>query len=186
MIRITGGTPPEIGAAYQIVVHLTRFKCCAAISHLQHKVQIPKSWVRTVGRIPIRSPPRQYIALKEGAFTDWHASCSVVAKSLKEFPMTAQQSSVEQGYTPLPLRAHTILGVCEALGEDFGFNPVFLRIPLAACVIWSPAIAFGTYFGLGALVLLSRLLFPTAKAGATAQTVSVSPANEQRELAKAA
>ena len=101
--------------------------------------------------------------------------------------MTAQQSSVEQGYVSLPLRAHTILGVCEALGEDFGFNPVFLRIPLAACVIWSPAIAFGTYFGLGALVLLSRLLFPTPTAHATVQpSASVTPANEQRELAEAA
>ena len=38
----------------------------------------------------------------------------------------------------LPLRAHTILGVCEAIGEDFGFNPMFLRIPLAAMVVVSP------------------------------------------------
>ena len=101
--------------------------------------------------------------------------------------MTAQKSSVQQGYVPLPLRAHTILGVCEALGEDFGFNPAFLRIPLAACVIWSPAIAFGTYFGLGAVVLLSRLLFPrrsNEEVGGAMGTVT--PANEQRELARAA
>lgn len=32
---------------------------------------------------------------------------------------------------PLPLRAHTILGVCEALGEDFGINPIWFRVPLA-------------------------------------------------------
>ena len=102
--------------------------------------------------------------------------------------MHAQDSSVEQGYTPLPLRAHTILGVCEALGEDFGFNPIFLRIPLAACVIWSPAIAFGTYFGLGAIVLLSRLLFPKPKTSdpATPAAIKAVPANEQRQLAKAA
>ena len=42
----------------------------------------------------------------------------------------------------LPLRSHTILGVCEAIGEDFGFNPVFLRIPLATMVIVSPTLAF--------------------------------------------
>jgi phage shock protein PspC (stress-responsive transcriptional regulator) len=85
----------------------------------------------------------------------------------------------------LPLRSHTILGVCEAIGEDFGFNPIFLRIPLAASVIWNPAIALGTYFGLGAIVLASRLLFPKAKKSevATAEPVS---ANEQREYAKAA
>ena len=37
----------------------------------------------------------------------------------------------------LPMRPHTILGVCEAIGEDFGFNPVLLRIPFAAGVLWS-------------------------------------------------
>ncbi len=60
----------------------------------------------------------------------------------------------------LPLRNHTIFGVCEAIGEDFGFNPVLLRVPLAASVLWSPLIAIGAYFVLGAVVLLSRLLFP--------------------------
>ena len=86
----------------------------------------------------------------------------------------------------LPLRSHTILGVCEALGEDFGFNPVFLRIPLAAMVIWSPMVAFGLYFGLGAVVLASRLLAP--KAQPVAEVVREEPvaANEQVELAKAA
>ena len=44
----------------------------------------------------------------------------------------------------LPLRSHTILGVCEAIGEDFGFNPVLLRIPFAASVIYSPMLSIGT------------------------------------------
>jgi phage shock protein PspC (stress-responsive transcriptional regulator) len=100
--------------------------------------------------------------------------------------MHAQDSSVEQDYTPLPLRAHTILGVCEAIGEDFGFNPTFLRIPLAACVIWSPAVAFGTYFALGAVVLLSRMLFPQPNDEVAIATATPTAANEQRELAKAA
>ena len=30
--------------------------------------------------------------------------------------------------TPLPLRNDTILGVCEAIGQDFGFNPLWLRL----------------------------------------------------------
>jgi phage shock protein PspC (stress-responsive transcriptional regulator) len=77
------------------------------------------------------------------------------------------------------------LGVCEAIGEDFGFNPIFLRIPLAASVIWNPVIALGTYFGLGAIVLASRLLFPKAKKVEAAKSEPVT-ANEQRELAKAA
>ena len=68
------------------------------------------------------------------------------------------------------------------IGEDFGFNPVLLRIPLATAVIWNPLIAFGTYFALGALVLASRLLFPNrrnATADASAQPAAVQ-ANDER------
>ena len=71
--------------------------------------------------------------------------------------------SAQENYVPLPLRSHTILGVCEAIGEDFGFNPTFLRVILAATVLYSPMIAIGSYFALGAVVLASRLLFPNAK-----------------------
>jgi phage shock protein C len=93
--------------------------------------------------------------------------------------------SAQEDQVALPLRSHTILGVCEAIGEDFGFNPVFLRIPLAACVIWSPTFAFGAYFALGAVVLVSRLLFPKPQ---TESVIAEQPeaANEQRELAEAA
>src|SRR5258708_6176301 len=66
----------------------------------------------------------------------------------------------QQNQVALPLKAHTILGVCEAIGEDFGFNPVLLRIPFAAAVLWSPTITLATYFALGAVVLVSRLLAP--------------------------
>ncbi|MES2137758.1 MAG: PspC domain-containing protein [Pseudomonadota bacterium] len=87
----------------------------------------------------------------------------------------------------LPLRSHTVLGVCEAIGEDFGFNPILLRVPLAASVLWSPMWAIVAYFALGAVVLASRLLFPKAEA-VKAETASVQPTahNEQRELAEAA
>jgi phage shock protein C len=94
----------------------------------------------------------------------------------------------QENQAALPLRSHTILGVCEAIGEDFGFNPTFLRIPFAATVLYSPLYAVIAYFALGAVVLASRLLFPKAKAEATqpnrAEAMAVS--NEQRELAKAA
>ena len=100
--------------------------------------------------------------------------------------MSAQVTTTDQGYTALPLRAHTILGVCEAIGEDFGFNPTFLRVPLAAMVIVNPLWAFGAYFALGGAVLLSRLLFPKPKAEVAAETARPEPANEQAEMAKAA
>lgn len=94
--------------------------------------------------------------------------------------MEAQEKQVA-----LPLRSYTILGVCEAIGEDFGFNPTFLRVPLAAIVLFNPLIAIGVYFALGATVLGSRLLFPEQSDSPT-EAVRLSPANEQHELSKAA
>lgn len=91
----------------------------------------------------------------------------------------------QENQVALPLRNHTILGVCEAIGEDFGFNPVFLRVPFAAMVLWSPMIAFGSYLALGLVVLASRLLFPKRDL-VQASAVAVTPANHQVELAKAA
>jgi len=97
------------------------------------------------------------------------------------------ESQVNQ--VALPLRSHTILGVCEAVGEDFGFNPVFLRILFAASVMWSPMVAIGAYLGLGVVVMASRLLFPRVQGEASSGEAIVEqevPANEQRELKKAA
>jgi phage shock protein C len=93
----------------------------------------------------------------------------------------------QQNPVALPLRAHTILGVCEAVGEDFGFNPVLLRVPFAAAVLWSPTITLAVYFALGAVVLASRLLFPRAKSAAVQSAAPThNTANEQNELANAA
>ena len=91
------------------------------------------------------------------------------------------ESQVNQ--VALPLRSHTILGVCEAVGEDFGFNPVLLRIPFAASVVYSPTLAIAAYLGLGLVVLASRLLFPRPKAAVSAQPQVVA---EAPEFAKAA
>ena len=97
--------------------------------------------------------------------------------------MSAQEKDVA-----LPLRAHTILGVCEGIGEDFGFNPVLLRIPFAASVLISPTMAIGAYLLLGLVVLASRMLFPKVKTEQVAADAAhvVEPANEQREFAEAA
>jgi len=93
--------------------------------------------------------------------------------------MEAQENQVA-----LPLRSHTILGVCEAVGEDFGFNPVLLRVPFAAMVLYSAVWAIGGYFALGAVVLASRLLFPKAKTPTTLEVPAVE--HEEQELARAA
>ena len=66
------------------------------------------------------------------------------------------------------LRNDTIFGVCEAIGEDFGFHANYLRVPLAALVIFSPFAALGLYAALGVAVLAARLLFPARRRPAAA------------------
>ncbi|HKX91196.1 MAG TPA: PspC domain-containing protein [Sphingomicrobium sp.] len=96
------------------------------------------------------------------------------------------QSVPSNEYVSLPARPHTILGVCEGIGEDFGFNPIFLRIPLAVMVIWSPLVAFSTYFALGAVVLAARLLFPGARATADRIGATVDADNDRVEAERIA
>ena len=93
---------------------------------------------------------------------------------------------MKQNQVALPLRAHTILGVCEAVGEDFGFNPVLLRVPFAAGVLWSPTMILAIYFALGVAVLASRLLFPRSRSAQAHSATLQGPANQQVELANAA
>lgn len=57
-------------------------------------------------------------------------------------------------------REDTMLGVCEALGEDFGFNPLYLRIVLGTCLLWQPVGVIAVYLGLGVVVAISRLTVP--------------------------
>ena len=101
--------------------------------------------------------------------------------------MQAQEVQSAEPYVALPLRAHTILGVCEGLGEDFGISPLFVRVPLAAMVLWSPLYAVGIYFGFGALVLASRLFFPRPKtAQASVQVVEAANTEDREQLPLAA
>ena len=88
--------------------------------------------------------------------------------SHKEMTMTNQ--------TPLPLRHDTILGVCEAVGQDFGFNPVWLRLAFIAPIFFAPALTLGAYLGLGVVVAGTRLLFkdkPTSEQVVEVQATTV-------------
>jgi len=60
--------------------------------------------------------------------------------------------------TPLPLRNDTILGVCEAIGQDFGFNANWLRLAFIAPLFVAPVASVGAYLGLGLVVAATRLL----------------------------
>lgn len=62
--------------------------------------------------------------------------------------------------TPLPLRHDTILGVCEAIGRDFGFNPLYLRLAFIVPLFLQPYATVAAYFLLGALVGLVHLVAP--------------------------
>ena len=60
-------------------------------------------------------------------------------------------------------REDTLFGVCEALGEDFRFNPLLLRIAFGAGLFLNPLLAIGGYAAAGVVVLLSRLLSPNPR-----------------------
>lgn len=86
-------------------------------------------------------------------------------------------------------RDDTILGVCQGLGEDLGFNPLWLRIALAVLLYLHPVGAIAGYFGLGLVVLLSRLLVPNRRRPATvaaAPRAQAETEEQQGELAIAA
>ena len=54
-------------------------------------------------------------------------------------------------------RDDTFFGVCEGLGQDLRINPNLIRIAFAVGLYLSPVGAFAAYFGLGLLVLATRL-----------------------------
>lgn len=88
------------------------------------------------------------------------------------------------------MRNDTILGVCEALGSDLGFNPNFLRVPLAAGIIFAPLLMIGIYAVLGVIAFASRTFFPDRTVVVAAEPVVSaavdSVANEQAVYSHAA
>jgi phage shock protein C len=57
-------------------------------------------------------------------------------------------------------RPDTLLGVCQAIGDDLGFNPTWLRALLACGVFVNLGAAVAVYLALGAVVAASRWLHP--------------------------
>jgi phage shock protein PspC (stress-responsive transcriptional regulator) len=83
-------------------------------------------------------------------------------------------------------RDDTMLGVCQAIGDDLGFNPAILRVAFAIPLLWNPMIAVGIYLGLGAAVLVSRLVVreprqPRAPAPAIADHAEAAPQPRQAD-----
>jgi phage shock protein C len=103
---------------------------------------------------------------------------SNLTASHKEETMTNQ--------TPLPLRNDTILGVCEAIGQDFGFNPIWLRLAFVVPVFISPTYAIAGYLLLGAVVASTRYFAPNKPASEKLIDGKAVEVAEQEELAIAA
>ena len=87
--------------------------------------------------------------------------------------------------TPLPLRNDTILGVCEAIGQDFGFNPLWLRLAFIAPLFFAPLWTFVAYLGLGVVVATTRWLVRDKKAPEVVD-VQATEIREEEKLAIAA
>lgn len=91
--------------------------------------------------------------------------------------------------TNLFTRDDTFFGICEALGQDLGFNANLLRVTLGVAVLWNPVVVLSVYAGLGVLVAVSRVAFPDRSSPAQqpeqAESVEMQR-TEVRELALAA
>src|SRR3954468_5624836 len=81
-------------------------------------------------------------------------------------PALPKEPDMQDTHTNLLLRDDTMLGVCQGLGEDFGFNPIWLRMAFGAMLLINPIAVVGTYLGLGLLVGTSRLVFPRPRLAA--------------------
>jgi len=68
---------------------------------------------------------------------------------------TANEQALENSSKP-----DSLFGVCETIGRDFGFNPLFLRLAFLSLGFFSIPASIGAYALLGIGVAASRWLFP--------------------------
>jgi phage shock protein C len=94
-----------------------------------------------------------------------------VALAPKDAAARDTQPAVGEHQPALPFRADTMLGVCEGIGQDLGFNPTYLRVVFASLFYFDPAIVVGSYLALGAGLAIARWLYPVP-AAPVAQTAT--------------
>ena len=85
-------------------------------------------------------------------------------------------------------RPETILGVCEALGDDFGISGNWFRAALFPLLLWQPLATVVGYLVLALAVLAARLLFPNVRANDTVQAppqpvIATDPVDDDLRLA---
>jgi len=79
-------------------------------------------------------------------------------------------------------RDDTLLGVCQSLGEDFGFNPNWLRVVLGAALIWNPLAVIGLYATLALMLAANRWMFPDPRRAAEAKAEREAEEAAERSL----
>ena len=100
--------------------------------------------------------------------------------------LTAMKDQLMTNQTPLPLRNDTILGVCEAIGRDFGFNPIWLRLAFIAPLFFAPTATIGAYLGLGVIVGLINCFAPDKPAADQIVDVTATRVEDDEALPLAA
>ena len=75
-------------------------------------------------------------------------------------------------------RDDTFFGVCQAIGDDLGFNANYLRIAFALPLLYAPLATIAAYLALAVVVFAIRLIVPDPRLAATDET------NEVEEMAE--
>ncbi len=84
-------------------------------------------------------------------------------------------------------RDDTLFGICEGLGQDLGFNPLWLRLAFLPALFFFPKLTFAAYAALGLIVWASRTLFPAPSAMVDSEDAAqASETASERELRLAA
>ena len=111
-----------------------------------------------------------------------------VALAPKDAAARDTQPASHEPQPALPFRGDTMLGVCEGIGQDLGFNPIYLRLVFASLFYFDPLIVVGSYLALGAGLALARWLYPVptapvAQAAADSTTPAADNEDSERSLA---
>jgi phage shock protein C len=80
-------------------------------------------------------------------------------------------------------RDDTLLGVCQSLGEDFGFNPNWLRVALGAALLWNPLAIVTLYAALAVMLAAARWALPDPRNATQpeAEEAPAAPVTEEKE-----
>jgi phage shock protein PspC (stress-responsive transcriptional regulator) len=98
-----------------------------------------------------------------------------------------QELSMQTFQPSIFARPDTLLGICQAIGDDLGINPNYFRVALAGGVFFNFSATMAVYLAAGAIVLASRLLYraprklvsqPVVEAAPVAEAAAVDPAGD--------